>query len=74
MCLEQGDVAVSGNSLGTEIWESNSPGKMKPLLLASLGPSDSFETGNPLGFGREMCAEGSMCTCVIESHLSSTRG
>ncbi|XP_063000766.1 protein PRRC2B isoform X2 [Elgaria multicarinata webbii] len=25
MCLEQGDVSVSGNSLGTEIWESNSP-------------------------------------------------
>nr|XP_056716325.1 protein PRRC2B [Euleptes europaea] len=25
MCLEQGDVSVSGNSLGTEIWETNSP-------------------------------------------------
>lgn len=29
LCLEQGDVAVSGNSLGTEIWESNSPGKFR---------------------------------------------
>lgn len=27
LCLEQSDVTVSGNSLGTEIWESNSPGK-----------------------------------------------
>ncbi|NXT86874.1 PRC2B protein, partial [Anhinga rufa] len=25
LCLEQSDVTVSGNSLGTEIWESNSP-------------------------------------------------
>ncbi|KFV76205.1 Protein PRRC2B [Struthio camelus australis] len=25
MCLEQNDVTVSGSSLGTEIWESNSP-------------------------------------------------
>lgn len=27
LCLEQSDVTVSGNSLGTEIWESNSPGE-----------------------------------------------
>ncbi|XP_042334573.1 protein PRRC2B isoform X2 [Sceloporus undulatus] len=25
VCLEQGDITVSGNSLGTEIWETNSP-------------------------------------------------
>ncbi|XP_053138507.1 protein PRRC2B isoform X4 [Hemicordylus capensis] len=25
LCLEQGDISVSGNSLGTEIWETNSP-------------------------------------------------
>uniref|UniRef100_A0A7M4FUK5 Proline rich coiled-coil 2B n=1 Tax=Crocodylus porosus TaxID=8502 RepID=A0A7M4FUK5_CROPO len=37
MCLEQGDVAVSGNSLGTEIWESNSPA----LSVQSPG-SDSW--------------------------------
>lgn len=28
LCLEQSDVTVSGNSLGTEIWESNSPGRL----------------------------------------------
>lgn len=27
LCLEQSDVTVAGNSLGTEIWESNSPGE-----------------------------------------------
>lgn len=27
LCLEQSDVTVSANSLGTEIWESNSPGE-----------------------------------------------
>lgn len=27
LCLEQSDVTVPGNSLGTEIWESNSPGE-----------------------------------------------
>nr|XP_041575607.1 protein PRRC2B isoform X8 [Taeniopygia guttata] len=37
LCLEQGDVAVSGNSLGTEIWESNSPA----LSVQSPG-SDSW--------------------------------
>ncbi|XP_064379840.1 protein PRRC2B isoform X5 [Dromaius novaehollandiae] len=37
MCLEQNDVTVSGNSLGTEIWESNSPG----LSVQSPG-SDSW--------------------------------
>ncbi|XP_044848377.1 protein PRRC2B isoform X3 [Mauremys mutica] len=37
MCLEQGDVTVSGSSLGTEIWESNSPA----LSVQSPG-SDSW--------------------------------
>ncbi|XP_030391922.1 protein PRRC2B isoform X5 [Gopherus evgoodei] len=37
MCLEQGDVSVSGSSLGTEIWESNSPA----LSVQSPG-SDSW--------------------------------
>ncbi|XP_067398028.1 protein PRRC2B isoform X3 [Emydura macquarii macquarii] len=37
MCLEQGDVTVSGSSLGTEIWESNSSG----LSVQSPG-SDSW--------------------------------
>ncbi|KAM9522369.1 protein PRRC2B isoform 3-T7 [Guaruba guarouba] len=37
LCLEQGDVTVSGNSLGTEIWESNSPA----LSVQSPG-SDSW--------------------------------
>ncbi|XP_025918198.1 protein PRRC2B isoform X12 [Apteryx rowi] len=37
MCLEQNDVTVSGNSLGTEIWESNSPA----LSVQSPG-SDSW--------------------------------
>lgn len=32
ICLEQGDVSVSGNSLGTEIWEPNSPGTFLALL------------------------------------------
>lgn len=31
LCLEQSDVTVSGNSLGTEIWESNSPGRLESL-------------------------------------------
>ncbi|KAH0615398.1 hypothetical protein JD844_004591 [Phrynosoma platyrhinos] len=34
VCLEQGDITVSGNSLGTEIWETNSPGELD-LGLAS---------------------------------------
>uniref|UniRef100_A0A8B9CTU3 Proline rich coiled-coil 2B n=1 Tax=Anser brachyrhynchus TaxID=132585 RepID=A0A8B9CTU3_9AVES len=37
LCLEQSDVTVSGNSLGTEIWESNSPA----LSVQSPG-SDSW--------------------------------
>ncbi|XP_028918872.1 protein PRRC2B isoform X1 [Ornithorhynchus anatinus] len=37
MCLEQGDVTVSGSSLGTEIWESNS----QALPVQSPG-SDSW--------------------------------
>uniref|UniRef100_A0A8C8S5Z4 Proline rich coiled-coil 2B n=1 Tax=Pelusios castaneus TaxID=367368 RepID=A0A8C8S5Z4_9SAUR len=37
MCLEQGDVTVSGSSLGTEIWESSSSG----LSVQSPG-SDSW--------------------------------
>ncbi|KAM9117009.1 protein PRRC2B isoform 5-T5 [Pangshura tecta] len=37
MCLEQGDVTVSGSSLGTEIWESSSPA----LSVQSPG-SDSW--------------------------------
>ncbi|XP_042734596.1 protein PRRC2B isoform X2 [Lagopus leucura] len=37
LCLEQADVTVSGNSLGTEIWESNSPA----LSVQSPG-SDSW--------------------------------
>ncbi|XP_062447350.1 protein PRRC2B isoform X1 [Rhea pennata] len=37
ICLEQNDVTVSGNSLGTEIWESNSPA----LSVQSPG-SDSW--------------------------------
>ncbi|XP_052523786.1 protein PRRC2B isoform X11 [Tympanuchus pallidicinctus] len=37
LCLEQTDVTVSGNSLGTEIWESNSPA----LSVQSPG-SDSW--------------------------------
>ncbi|XP_038600719.1 protein PRRC2B isoform X7 [Tachyglossus aculeatus] len=37
MCLEQGDVMVSGSSLGTEIWESNS----QALPVQSPG-SDSW--------------------------------
>ncbi|KFP90249.1 Protein PRRC2B [Apaloderma vittatum] len=37
LCLEQSDVTVSGNGLGTEIWESNSPA----LSVQSPG-SDSW--------------------------------
>ncbi|KAM6315967.1 protein PRRC2B isoform 5-T7 [Podargus strigoides] len=37
LCLEQSDVTVSGNSLGTDIWESNSPA----LSVQSPG-SDSW--------------------------------
>ncbi|NXC45513.1 PRC2B protein, partial [Penelope pileata] len=37
LCLEQSDVTVSGNNLGTEIWESNSPA----LSVQSPG-SDSW--------------------------------
>ncbi|XP_074871279.1 protein PRRC2B isoform X5 [Carettochelys insculpta] len=37
MCLEQGDVTVSGSSLGTEIWESNSS-----ALSVQSSASDSW--------------------------------
>ena len=39
LCLEQSDVTVSGNSLGTEIWESNSPGKFWSVLFQSVSQS-----------------------------------
>ncbi|XP_008586265.1 PREDICTED: protein PRRC2B isoform X2 [Galeopterus variegatus] len=37
LCLEQGDVTVPGNSLGTEIWESSSP-----ALPVQASASDSW--------------------------------
>lgn len=50
LCLEQSDVTVSGNSLGTEIWESNSPGKFGSVLECFL------QLGNPLVHaGRTRC-------------------
>ncbi|XP_015265114.1 PREDICTED: protein PRRC2B [Gekko japonicus] len=42
MCLEQGDVSVSGNSLGTEIWETNSPA----LSVQSPGTDSWSKPGN----------------------------
>ncbi|XP_034968526.1 protein PRRC2B isoform X5 [Zootoca vivipara] len=55
MCLEQGDVSVSGNSLGTEIWETNSPALSvqspgtdswsKPVNAFTSNESSSTEQG-----------------------------
>ncbi|XP_030142333.4 protein PRRC2B isoform X9 [Taeniopygia guttata] len=53
LCLEQGDVAVSGNSLGTEIWESNSPA----LSVQSPG-SDSWSKPVNTFNGTESSTEG----------------
>lgn len=47
LCLEQGDMAVPGSSLGTEIWESGSQGEVGALLTkAGHFPGNrTFEPG-----------------------------
>ncbi|XP_054854139.1 protein PRRC2B isoform X2 [Eublepharis macularius] len=56
MCLEQADVSVSGNSLGTEIWETNSTAALSvqsPGTDSWSKPGSSFtsnESGSTEGF------------------------
>lgn len=64
LCLEQGDVTVSGNSLGTEIWESNSPGKFRKLSTSAVFKKLS----NPLVYtGRTgcLCLRETAFSCLI---------
>ncbi|XP_077162047.1 protein PRRC2B isoform X6 [Paroedura picta] len=50
MCLEQGEVSVSGNSLGTEIWETNSPAALSvqsPGTDSWSKPGNAFSSNEP---------------------------
>ncbi|KFO82481.1 Protein PRRC2B [Cuculus canorus] len=54
LCLEQSDVTVSGNSLGTEIWESNSPA----LSVQSPGSDSWSKPVNTFNGTESSAAEG----------------
>ncbi|XP_061460390.1 protein PRRC2B isoform X2 [Rhineura floridana] len=54
VCLEQGDISVSGNSLGTEIWETNSPG----LSVQSSGTDSWSKPINTFTSHESSSAEG----------------